>query len=47
MTEVDLATADGQDRYVPSATRDITSAGHEGVYEWIAENLVTDKDARA
>ncbi len=24
------------------ATRDITSAGHEGVYEWIAENLVTD-----
>jgi hypothetical protein len=42
MTDLDLATADGQDRYVPSATRDITSAGHEGVYEWIAENLVTD-----
>ncbi len=40
MTDVDLATADGQDRYVPTATRDITSAGHEGVYEWIAENLV-------
>ena len=40
MTDVDLATADGQDRYVPSATRDITSAGHEGVYEWIAEHLV-------
>jgi SAM-dependent methyltransferase len=42
MTEVDLATADGQDRYVPSATRDITSAGHEGTYEWIAEHLVTE-----
>jgi protein-L-isoaspartate O-methyltransferase len=41
MTDLDLATADGQDRYVPSATRDITSAGHEGVYEWIGENLVT------
>ncbi len=40
MTDVDLATADGQDRYVPSATRDITSAGHEGVYEWVAEHLV-------
>jgi len=40
VTDVDLATADGQDRYVPTATRDITSAGHEGVYEWIAENLV-------
>jgi SAM-dependent methyltransferase len=40
MTDVDLATADGQDRYVPSATRDITSAGHEGVYEWVAEYLV-------
>jgi len=42
MTEVDLATADGQDRYVPSATRDITSAGHEGVYEWVAEHLVKE-----
>jgi SAM-dependent methyltransferase len=42
MTDVDLATADGQDRYVPSATRDITSAGHEGVYEWVAEHLVKD-----
>ena len=40
MTDVDLATADGQDRYVPSATRDITSAGHEGTYEWVAEHLV-------
>ncbi len=40
MSDVDLATADGQDRYVPSAARDITSAGHEGVYEWVAENLV-------
>jgi SAM-dependent methyltransferase len=40
MTDVDLGTADGQDRYVPTPTRDITSAGHEGVYEWIAENLV-------
>lgn len=36
----DLATADGQDRYVPSKTRDILSAGHEGVYEWAAEHLV-------
>ena len=42
MTNVDLATADGQDRYVPTATRDITSAGHEGVYEWVAEHLVKD-----
>lgn len=36
----DLATADGQDRYVPSETRDILSAGHEGVYEWAVANLV-------
>jgi SAM-dependent methyltransferase len=36
----DLATADGQDRYVPSGTRDILSAGHEGVYEWATEHLV-------
>ena len=42
MNEVDLSTADGQDRYVPSAVRDITSAGHEGVYEWIVEHLVGD-----
>jgi SAM-dependent methyltransferase len=42
MTEIDLATADGQDRYVPTATRDIMSAGHEGTYEWIAENLVNE-----
>jgi SAM-dependent methyltransferase len=42
MPDVDLATADGQDRYVPTATRDITSAGHEGVYEWIAEHLVKE-----
>jgi SAM-dependent methyltransferase len=42
MTDVDLATADGQDRYVPSATRDIMSAGHEGVYEWVAEHLVKE-----
>ncbi|MGA8360083.1 MAG: class I SAM-dependent methyltransferase [Candidatus Dormiibacterota bacterium] len=40
MPDVDLATADGQDRYVPSATRDIASAGHEGVYQWIVEHLV-------
>jgi SAM-dependent methyltransferase len=46
MADVDLATADGQDRYVPSATRDIMSAGHEGVYEWVAEHLVK-KGARA
>ena len=38
----DLATADGHDRYVPSATRDILSAGHEGVYEWAAANLVRE-----
>jgi SAM-dependent methyltransferase len=42
MTDVDLATADGQDRYVPNATRDITSAGHEGTYEWVAEHLVKE-----
>jgi SAM-dependent methyltransferase len=42
MGDIELATADGQDRYVPTATRDITSAGHEGVYEWIAENLVKE-----
>jgi SAM-dependent methyltransferase len=42
MPDDDLATADGQDRYVPTATRDITSAGHEGVYEWIAEHLVKE-----
>ena len=40
MDDSELGTADGQDRYVPTATRDITSAGHEGVYEWIAANLV-------
>jgi SAM-dependent methyltransferase len=39
---VDLATADGHDRYVPSDTRDIVSAGHEGVYEWAARNLVRE-----
>jgi SAM-dependent methyltransferase len=38
----DLATADGQDRYVPSETRDILSAGHEGVYEWAVANLVQE-----
>ena len=42
MPDVDLATADGQDRYVPTATRDITSAGHEGVYQWIVEHLVKE-----
>jgi SAM-dependent methyltransferase len=42
--KVDLATADGQDRYVPSETRDILSAGHEGVYEWAVENLVEAGD---
>lgn len=40
MDDLELATADGQDRYVPSETRDILSAGHEGVYEWAADNLV-------
>lgn len=39
---IDLATADGHDRYVPSELRDIVSAGHEGVYEWVADNLVRD-----
>jgi SAM-dependent methyltransferase len=42
MNDADLSTADGQDRYVPSPIRDITSAGHEGVYEWIVEHLVRD-----
>jgi SAM-dependent methyltransferase len=41
MTDADIGTADGQDRYVPSPTRDIMSAGHEGVYEWVAEHLLT------
>jgi SAM-dependent methyltransferase len=36
----DLATADGHDRYVPSDTRDLLAAGHEGVYEWAVEHLV-------
>jgi SAM-dependent methyltransferase len=40
--EIDVASADGQDRYVPSGKRDRTSASHEGVYEWIAENLVKE-----
>ena len=40
--DLDLATADGQDRYVPSETRDILSAGHEGVYEWAVANLVRE-----
>lgn len=35
-----LATADGHDRYVPSETRDLLAAGHEGVYEWAVEHLV-------
>lgn len=37
---VDLATADGHDRYVPSDTKDLLAAGHEGVYEWAVEHLV-------
>jgi SAM-dependent methyltransferase len=41
MRDIDIGTADGHDRYVPSPTRDIMSAGHEGVYEWIAEHLLT------
>lgn len=36
----DLATADGHDRYVPSETKDLLAAGHEGVYEWAVEHLV-------
>lgn len=36
----DLATADGHDRHVPSGSKDILAVGHEGVYEWVAENLV-------
>lgn len=36
----DLATADGHDRYVPSGADDILAAGHEGVYQWVAEHLV-------
>jgi SAM-dependent methyltransferase len=38
----DLATADGQDRYVPCETRNILSAGHEGVYEWAVATLVRE-----
>src|SRR4051794_11935807 len=37
----DLATADGHDRYVPGEAGDMLSAGHEGVYQWAAANLVT------
>ncbi len=36
----DLATADGHDRHVPSDSRDILSAGHNGVYKWAADHLV-------
>ena len=38
----ELATADGHDRYVPSSTKDIVAAGHEGVYEWAVANLVRE-----
>jgi SAM-dependent methyltransferase len=38
----DLATADGHDRHVPSGTRDILAAGHEGVYQWAADHLVVE-----
>lgn len=41
-TRVDLATADGHDRHVPSGSRDLLAAGHEGVYEWAAEHLVEE-----
>ena len=40
--QADLATADGHDRYVPTETRDILSAGHEGVYEWVVANTVRE-----
>ena len=36
----DLATADGHDRYVPSDTGDILSAGHRGVHEGAVAHLV-------
>jgi 2-polyprenyl-3-methyl-5-hydroxy-6-metoxy-1,4-benzoquinol methylase len=39
---VDLATADGHDRHVPSEVRDFLAVGHEGVYAWAAENLVEE-----
>ena len=37
---LDLATADGHDRYVPSDSKDLLAVGHEGVYEWAVEHLV-------
>lgn len=42
--DLDLATADGHDRYVPGGTRDILSAGHEGVYEWVVANVLQPGD---
>lgn len=36
----DLATADGHDRYVPSASKDLLAVGHEGVYAWAVERLL-------
>lgn len=39
---VNLATADGHDRHVPSRSHDILAAGHEGVYAWAAEHLVRE-----
>ena len=35
-----LDRADDHDRYVPTGAKDLMSAGHEGVYEWVAQNLV-------
>ena len=43
-THVDLAVADGHDRYVPSKAKDFVAAGHEGVYEWAVEHLLSHGD---
>jgi SAM-dependent methyltransferase len=38
---LDTATADGHDRHVPTGSKDLLTAGHEGVYAWACEQLVT------
>lgn len=43
-SSVNLAMADGHDRYVPSQSRDFVAVGHEGVYEWAVENLLVEGD---
>lgn len=42
--DVDLAVADGHDRYVPSTKKDFVAVGHEGVYTWAVDQLVRSGD---